>query len=234
MRTTRTLRAETLAPQRRRKDQATRRQLLDAAGQVFAEKGFEGATGKEICELAGTNTAAVNYYFGGIDGLYSEVLADAHSRFMTFAVASAAVAGKATARDKLEAIFGLLARIVTGPAVSSWAIRVLLREFLNPSSPHEPWREKHLKKELLPKVQLVRGIVSEITGLPEDHPAVARGCTSVMGACYPLILLDRRTLSRMFPNLGLGPKDEATLARHLLRFALAGLAAIAADARKKD
>jgi AcrR family transcriptional regulator len=71
--------------QRERDDQTTRQRLLEVAGQVFAEKGFDRTTGKEICERAGINTAAVNYYYSGIEGLYAAVVQEAHSRFVTFA-----------------------------------------------------------------------------------------------------------------------------------------------------
>ena len=48
-----------------------RARLLEAAGQVFAEQGFEAATGKEIAERAGVNAAGVNYHFGSLEGLYA-------------------------------------------------------------------------------------------------------------------------------------------------------------------
>src|SRR5579871_1957766 len=91
------------APQSDGEDKTTRQRLLEVAGQVFAEKGFDRTTGKEICERAGINTAAVNYYFGGIDKLYAAVVEEAHSRFLTFAAAKAAIADKVDARAKLEA-----------------------------------------------------------------------------------------------------------------------------------
>jgi len=210
-------------------DQGTRRRLLETAGQVFAEKGFDRATGKEICERAGTNTAAVNYYFGGMDGLYAAVLHEAHSRFVTLDALSAAVAGKADARAKLEAILGLIIRTLTGPLVSSWALRVLGREVIAPSSALDVLREK----EFLPKTRILRAIVGELMGLPEEHPAVARGCVSVMAPCFMLLLFDRRTLKRAFPTLGVAPEDAPALARHLVQFALAGLSAVARDAREK-
>src|SRR5262245_47786235 len=144
----------------------TRGQLLEAAGQVFAEKGFDRATGKEICERAGTNTAAVNYHFGGMEGLYSAVVWEAHSRFVTFAAASAAIAGKADARAKLETIIGLIVRTLTGPVMSSWALRVLGREVVAPSRALDALREE----EFLPKTRILKAIVAELTGLPEDHP----------------------------------------------------------------
>jgi len=42
----------------------TRATLIEAAGQVFAEFGFQRATMREICLRAGTDMAALNYYFG--------------------------------------------------------------------------------------------------------------------------------------------------------------------------
>ena len=43
--------------------QETRRRLLAAAGEVFAEAGFHAATVKVITDRAGASVAAVNYHF---------------------------------------------------------------------------------------------------------------------------------------------------------------------------
>ena len=64
---------------------------------------------------------------------------------------------------------------------------------------------------------LVRGIVSELTGLPADHPAVARGCVSVMAPCFMLLIFDRPTLRRAFPEFGFGPADAAAVTDHLVQ-----------------
>lgn len=59
------------APEERQADaERSRRQLLAAAYDEFAEKGFAGARVHEIAARAGVNKQLINYYFGGKEGLY--------------------------------------------------------------------------------------------------------------------------------------------------------------------
>jgi AcrR family transcriptional regulator len=53
---------------------STKERLLENAVQVFAARGYQAATVREICQAAGTNVAAVNYHFGGKETLYRAVL----------------------------------------------------------------------------------------------------------------------------------------------------------------
>jgi AcrR family transcriptional regulator len=218
-----------LTQQKRKNNKVTSRErLLEAAGQVFAEKGFDRATGKEICEKAGTNTAAINYYFGGIKELYAAVVWEAHNRFVTFEAASAAIAGKGDAKARLEAILDLAVRTITGPEFTSWALRVLGREVVAPTSALDELRNQ----QIVPKSRLLKGIVGDLMGLPEDDPAVARGCISVIAPCLMMLVFDRGTLQQVFPQLGFGPENAKSLASHLIHFALAGLDAVGREARK--
>lgn len=54
-------------------DKPVQDRLLDAAEQLFSDHGFEGTSVRDIASSAGCNIAAVNYYFGGKDKLYTEV-----------------------------------------------------------------------------------------------------------------------------------------------------------------
>lgn len=56
--------------------QKTRDRLLDAAENLFAERGIDGASMRGITSRAGTNLAAVNYHFGSKDGLLRTLLED--------------------------------------------------------------------------------------------------------------------------------------------------------------
>jgi AcrR family transcriptional regulator len=226
--------AGTSRPRRSRRsdngdDPGTRERLLETAGQVFAEKGVDRATGKEICARAKTNVAAINYHFGSFDRLYEAVLCEAHRRLATVESIRSAVAAAGNAEAKLEAVFRLIVSSLSGPVSSSWVMRVLGREIVSPSPAISVLREK----EVRPKVQVVLGVVAGLMGLPVDHPAVARGCVSVMAPCLMLLIVDRRTFTRLFPHFHIAPDDAEAIVRHLTGFAVAGLAAAAADAKPR-
>jgi AcrR family transcriptional regulator len=52
----------------------TRQRILKAAVELFAERGYDGASVRAIVTKARVNQAAINYHFQGKDGLYLEVL----------------------------------------------------------------------------------------------------------------------------------------------------------------
>ena len=53
--------------------QAKRNELLQIAGDVFKEKGFEAATLNDIAARFGTDRAAIYYYFAGKQEIFQEV-----------------------------------------------------------------------------------------------------------------------------------------------------------------
>jgi AcrR family transcriptional regulator len=56
--------------------QASRRDLLAAAAALFDERGYDGATVRDIGERAGVDPALIARYFGGKEGLYLAALAE--------------------------------------------------------------------------------------------------------------------------------------------------------------
>jgi AcrR family transcriptional regulator len=60
-------------------DKDTRVVILVAARSVFARRGFDGASTREVAEVAGVNNAMIYYYFKDKDSLYRSVLADSFS-----------------------------------------------------------------------------------------------------------------------------------------------------------
>ena len=62
-----------LMGKKQRRKTATRERLLDAAEMLFAHKGYNGITVREITRKAQCNQAAVNYHFRSKKNLYLEV-----------------------------------------------------------------------------------------------------------------------------------------------------------------
>lgn len=56
------------------KGEQAKRRLLLAALEKIGEKGYDGASVREIAVAAGQNVAAIAYYFGNKENLYAEVI----------------------------------------------------------------------------------------------------------------------------------------------------------------
>ncbi|KAA2258731.1 TetR/AcrR family transcriptional regulator [Solihabitans fulvus] len=59
---------------RRPAGEDTRSALLAAAGEVFVEQGYDGATVRAIATRAGVDAAMVNHWFGGKEGLFAKAV----------------------------------------------------------------------------------------------------------------------------------------------------------------
>jgi AcrR family transcriptional regulator len=202
----------------------TRQQLLAAAGEIFADKGVDAATGQEICHRAGVNSAAINYYFGGMEGLYEAVLLEAISHCPSPEADLATAAESNDPRQLLRAIIGPLISILTSSPPDAWVIRLLMREFISPSPASE---RLLLDAQALPQALLHKTIVAQIMGLPVDHPAVAQGCICVLAPLQIMVVGQQTLLDRIYPEIDVGPASGETLVERALAFALGGLEALA-------
>ena len=204
------------------RSERTRSQLIEVAGQVFAELGFDGATGQDICRRAGVHTAAIVYHFGGVVGLYRIVMEEAQRRLVTTEALIAAVRAQSDPGRQLEAFLGMIVQAVTSPASQTWAGRLFAREFVTPSTVMARARDRTLAV----RANLLKSIVGALTGLPPNDPRVTRCCISTLAPCLMLLLVNRRKLKRVFPQMRVDAESAPQITRHLVEFAMAGLAAI--------
>jgi TetR/AcrR family transcriptional regulator len=90
-----------LREQRRRQvELMSETHLLDAAERVFAEKGYVGATMKEIADAAEFSVGALYNFFPGKEGLFAAVMSRRNVEFT--AIFATALAGEAPARARLR------------------------------------------------------------------------------------------------------------------------------------
>ena len=52
----------------------SREKLLEVAVHLFAQKGLDGVSTRDLAREAGLNISLISYYFGGKEGLYRAVL----------------------------------------------------------------------------------------------------------------------------------------------------------------
>jgi TetR/AcrR family transcriptional regulator, regulator of cefoperazone and chloramphenicol sensitivity len=106
--------------------------LVEAAGKAFADKGFDAVGVREICQEAGANVAAVNYYFGDKNGLYCACLRHAQTCHVE-ELATPQWPADLPATEKLRAfIYGSL-KAKLDPSRPRWHQDLMLRELSRPS-----------------------------------------------------------------------------------------------------
>ncbi len=57
----------------------TKEKILEVARVMFAEKGFEGTSVRDIAKVAEVNVASVNYHFTSKENLFNEILIKGHN-----------------------------------------------------------------------------------------------------------------------------------------------------------
>jgi TetR/AcrR family transcriptional regulator, regulator of cefoperazone and chloramphenicol sensitivity len=67
----------------------TRERILKAARSLFADRGYQDTSIRAVVAKARVNQAAINYHFGGKNGLYREVLRAAIRAFTEHQLAHA-------------------------------------------------------------------------------------------------------------------------------------------------
>lgn len=201
--------------------EATRALILEAAGELFAAAGYGETTAKAVALRAGASLASINYHFGSRGGLYEAVLVEAHRRLVDIADLQSFAQSGMPAAAKLRL---LIDRIVAQVAQRDlpWHLRVLAQEILAPTSHIQAL----FRTALLPKMDIVKRILSDLTGIPEGDPALAR-CLVSSFAPFMLLLVGPRGGSSPLQEVLHTPPE--VIAAHMHRFAIAGLEAIARD-----
>ena len=197
----------------------TRERLLEAAGEIFAAKGFHAATIREICAGADTNHASVSYYFGGKVQLYAAALTCALSD-MPEAITDAPTPVLPPEQELYDALHEIIIGSADLPR-PAWHRHLLLRELSAPTSACQPLLADYLR----PRYERLHHIVERLVHddmSPQERRLLA------------LLLLTQATSGALLDRLAslLWPEqpdraltDARPLAAILSRFSLAALCA---------
>lgn len=198
----------------------TRERLLEAARELFIERGYNHVTVRDICRAAGANVAAVNYYFRDKLGLYQQVL----MKIIDSMHEVSRLAHDGKPGSGAEERFSHYVRTFMGHVLNNGrachAGKLMAREMADPS----PAFDLIIEKAIRPNSARVAALVSELTGLPPRDPRVGIcvGCiqTQITGFTSPVA-------ARMVPGGHFTAEIIDFVAQQVVEFSLAGMRAIA-------
>lgn len=191
--------------------------ILHAAGPIFAEKGYKSATVREICQVAGANVAAVNYYFGDKESLYIETVKHA-TRSLATKVPLPDWAVDAGPELRLRGMIRtLLTRMLSDAA--PWEQQLMFREVLHPTAACRAMGEEYFR----PHFELLLGILNQL--LPADTPSHKRRQIgfSIVGQCVHYRLAGA-VVEMLTPDDEREHFEIDRLAEHIADFTLASIA----------
>ena len=195
----------------------TRDRILEAAGELFAERGFEATTIRDICQAAGANVAAVNYYFRDKERLYVEAVVRAHRWRMDQAQLpdwDTSTPPRKKLADFIETFFR---RVLGGPD-DTWRTRLVMREILNPSDACAEIAQSNIR----PQFEILHGVLRELLPAETSDEELHLTAFSIVGQC-----LFYHVAGPIIRNLVSGGEyenyDLEKLAAHVTKFTLAAV-----------
>lgn len=196
------------------KNNTARSKLVIAALHLFAEKGFEGASTREICELAGANISAIRYYFGDKAGLYraafTEPMGDApcNSNIETYASLPLPEALTLFFREFLDPLKrGEELRLV---------MKLHFREMIEPTG---VWQQE-IDAEIKPQHEAMVSLLKQHLGLKRVDIDVHRLAFAIIGMAVHYYV-GHDVVAAISPQLLSTPKGIDTLADRLAGYAVA-------------
>ena len=211
----------TRAPKTNPASADTRHRLIDAAATLFAGRGFQNVTVREICNASNANVAAVNYHFGDKAGLYRAVVTFAIQIMLETNELSQRAGDGLSPEEQLRGFVRVLVSRLTGEGPNAWIHRLMAREMERPTDVLDQVTEQVFK----PRMEYLCGVVGAITKLPAADPRVMRCVTSLQVECLVAARPVPKPIAR---SLGTGAHDLEAAISHVVDFSLGGMRAIAA------
>jgi AcrR family transcriptional regulator len=207
-----------------RPSEVTRDRIMKAAERLFADKGYDGTSIRAIVAKARVNQAAINYHFGGKDGLYREVLRAAFRGMTQDQLAHAEDMKTLSREEALAAFIRRQLRPLMARDESSRHMRLFNWETVRPT----PVLRALVAEEAAPFMNMAADLAHRF--LPDaDRRTLTVASVWLIGQCS-IFLRNRERLAE--PPVGLEMDDAMVewIAQAVSRWLVAGLGAATSDA----
>jgi AcrR family transcriptional regulator len=204
-----------------------RKILLEAASDIFAQKGFRDATIAEISKRADMNIASVNYHFKSKEALYVEAWRNAFRESLIAYPFGGGISENEPAEERFRARVKSVIKKLADTNRDFWIIQ---KEFSNPTG----LLDKVKKEEMIPYYEKGQKLLRELLGpLVSDNDlmlceiSIANLCINPMVARSTL---QGKNDSEVWP---LKIRDIDAYADHIANFSLMAIKAMRKNAERK-
>lgn len=198
-----------------------RKRLLDAALRLFAEKGYQKTSTREIADQAGVNLGAISYYFGDKPGLYRAAFCESccdttHAPDIQLAcdcVPDHRAAGLSPAEALTVFFRSFLQPLKQGDQVRLF-MRLHFRELVEPSGV----LGTEMEDDMAALFQALARLISDALYLAAPDPDSLRLTHAVLGMAIHFFVA-QDLVEQASPGLVAQPDDIDTLADRLALYA---------------
>ena len=198
-----------------------RQRIVESAGELFAAKGFDATSARDITEHADCNLSAINYHFGGKENLYFEIFKERLTLLREIRViAINKLMEKKGSRAGLEELLEVFAEAFFRPLLDGQQGKTLMQLM---------WRE--MTEPHLPEGTFFNEVIGPITQALVN--AMGKVCPELKGNSVMLCIesfisqLAHVLMMRKFiPGHGegaLAKSDIKGYVRHVVKFTAAGI-----------
>ena len=196
------------------KNEEMRRKLIEIAGQIFAEEGYEASTVRQITDRAEVNVAAVNYYFGDKFQVYRAVLQSITGRTLDLLKQHCL---EGPAEERLRNLVRCVLMVESGEN-PKWARLLMARELVEL---HDDKAELFVEA-IRPIHEIAVAIVTDLMGERADPAAVRFAASLVIPICVHRVP-QQRLEQRFYPGTDFSQVGMEEMVELLYQFLLAGI-----------
>jgi TetR/AcrR family transcriptional regulator, regulator of cefoperazone and chloramphenicol sensitivity len=192
--------------------------IIEAAGEIFVENGFYKTTTRQICERAGVNVNAVNYYFSSKKNLYIEVLRYFKDIASGQFPADRGINPSDSPRQKIKVFIHSAIRHIFDEGRPTWFGKFIAREYVEPTG----MLDILFKEVIWPHFMALSAIIKEILGERATEETAHLCEMSIMAQCL-YFRNSPQIASRLLKKKKFSKQEINAIEEHIYRFSLAAL-----------
>lgn len=183
----------------KKKQNLSRKKIINSAIVLFAGRGFESTSTREICKHAGVNLSLIPYYFGSKDGLYTNIIESIINYGLEFLyedIEKTSGINTMTSGEKIDLYRRLLEKYVDflySENVPNSFVILMIKE---QTVPHSKFSEIYSKK-ISVLYKALRKTLASILEKSENDKAIIFEVSSIIGQILSFKFMDRATLTSL-------------------------------------